>query len=185
LNSNKTLVIAVSGSIAAYRTCELVRNLIKREFPVQVMMTANAERFVGRITFQALSGNPVYSSSWDQGMVHIDMKNMAAVFAVVPATANIIGKFAAGIADDLVSSTYPALECPVILAPAMNPGMFNSKAVQRNLDTLRRDGVQIIDPVEGEVVCGDTGQGKMAGIENIEKILIEKYNLVAGSDSVI
>ena len=173
--SEKKIVIAVSGSIAAYRTCELVRNISKQGYPVQVMMTKNAERFIGKITFEALSGNPVYNSSWEDGMQHIDVKNMAAIFAVVPATANVIGKFATGIADDLVSSTFLAARCPMILAPAMNPGMYASPAVQRNLHTLKEDGVQIVDPQEGEVVCGDEGQGKMATVSHLEKILIDRF----------
>lgn len=185
MNAEKSILIAVSGSIAAYRACDLVRNLAKRGYPVQVIMTANAERFVGRLTFQALSGRPVPSGSWDEGMVHIDMKNLAGVFAVVPATANIIGKFANGIADDLVSSTYLALNCPVIIAPAMNPAMYAAAAVQRNLATLRRDGARIIEPGEGEVVCGDTGQGKLASIQDIENVIVALYERKTRPDTVV
>ncbi|MCB1307883.1 MAG: phosphopantothenoylcysteine decarboxylase [Leptospiraceae bacterium] len=171
----KSIVIAVTGSIAAFKTCELVRSLAKQGYPVQVIMTPNAERFIGRVTFQALTDRPVYVSEWETGMVHIDVKNMAGVFAVVPITANTIGKFANGIADDIVSSTYLALGCPVLIAPAMNPGMFAHPAVQRNLSVLRQDGVQILDPTSGEVVCGDSGQGKMADIATIENRIIEVY----------
>ena len=108
-------------------------------------------------------------------MLHIDMKNLAGVMAVAPATANIIGKMAHGIADDIVSSTYLATDCPVFVAPSMNPNMYASPAVQRNLGILREDGVQLIDPGEGEVVCGDTGQGKMADIGLIEEVLKRAY----------
>ena len=170
---DKSILIAVTGSIAAFRTCELIRNLTKAGHDVRVLMTENAERFVGRVTFQALTGHTVYVSSWDEGMVHIDLKNMAGVFDVVPATANIIGKFAAGIADDVVSSTYLAVTCPVVLAPAMNPGMYNSPAVQRNLATLQADGVVLVDPAEGEVVCGDVGRGKIAGLPTIEAAILK------------
>lgn len=174
-NDPRVILIAVSGSIAAYKTCDLVRSLVKQGYPVRVILTENAARFVGPVTFQALTGHNVYTSEWETGMVHIDLKNLAAVFAVVPATANIIGKMANGIADDIVSSTYLAATCPVYVAPSMNPGMYSSKAVQRNLRMLSEDGVQLIDPGEGEVVCGDTGQGKMADITVIEAELIAAY----------
>lgn len=164
----------MSGSIAAYKTADLARSLTKKGYDVHVIMTANAERFVGRATFQAITSHAVFGGEWDEGMVHIDMKRLAGVFGVVPASANIIGKFAHGIADDLVTSTYLAVECPVVIAPAMNPTMFSQRAVQRNIQTLRGDGVRFADPVEGEVVCGDTGQGKMAGIDLIERILLEE-----------
>lgn len=175
-----SILIAVSGSIAAYKSCDLVRSLVKQGFPVRVIMTENAARFVGPVTFQALTGHNVYTSEWEAGMVHIDMKNLAAVFGVVPASANIIGKMANGIADDIVSSTYLAATCPVYVAPSMNPGMFQNAAVQRNLATLSGDGVRIIDPGEGEVVCGDVGQGKMADIATIERELIAAYKQRTG-----
>jgi phosphopantothenoylcysteine decarboxylase/phosphopantothenoylcysteine decarboxylase/phosphopantothenate--cysteine ligase len=114
-------------------------------------------------------------NEWDQGMIHIDVKNEASVFAIVPATANIIGKMANGIADDAVSSAYLAMECPVIVAPAMNPNMYKSKPVQRNLKILKEDGVIVIDPMVGEVVCGDVGPGKMAEVQQIEKIILEYH----------
>ncbi|MCB1166664.1 MAG: phosphopantothenoylcysteine decarboxylase [Leptospiraceae bacterium] len=172
----RTIVIAVSGSIAAYKTCDLVRNLARKKIPVRVCMTRNATRFVGAVTFQALTGQSVIVDEWDQGMLHIDLKNEAALFAVVPATANIIGKMASGIADDAVTSTYLALQCPAFVAPAMNPNMYSHSAVQRNLQTLRSDGVSILDPAAGEVICGDVGQGKMEDIQIIEAKLLEKYN---------
>lgn len=178
--SEKSILIAVSGSIAAYKTCDLVRSLVKQGYPVRVILTENASRFVGAVTFQALTGHNVYTSEWEAGMVHIDLKNLAAVFAVVPATANIIGKMANGIADDIVSSTYLAATCPTYVAPSMNPGMYASKAVQRNLRTLLADGVHVIDPGEGEVVCGDTGQGKMADIAAIEAELVAAYKRQVG-----
>ncbi len=173
--SEKLIVIAVSGSIAAYRTCELVRNLAKAGRPVRVILTPNAERFVGRATFEALSGRKVYVSEWEEGMIHINLKNEAGVYAVVPATANVIGKMAHGIADDIVTTTYLAATCPVLVAPSMNPGMYASAAVQRNLAQLRADGVHIADPAEGEVVCGDVGQGKMAGINELEAAILRLY----------
>ncbi len=173
--TEKCIVIAVTGSIAAYRTCDLVRSLAKQGYPVQVLMSEAALRLVGAPTFAALSGRPVMKDAWEEGMIHIDAKKLAAVFAVVPITANTIGKFAHGIADDLVSSTYLAVACPVIVAPAMNPTMFGAPAVQRNLATLRQDGVHILDPEQGEVVCGDVGRGKMATVAEIERAIISRY----------
>ena len=183
--SEKSIIIGVTGSIASYRTCELVRNLSKQGYPVRVLMSQNAERFIGRVTFEALSGNPVFSSEWDAGMAHIDIKNMAALFAVVPATANIIGKMANGIADDLISSTYLACACPIIVAPAMNPHMYSNAAVQRNLTTLAGDGVEILDPTHGEVVCGDEGQGKLAELAVIEKALRDRYQAATNPESFV
>lgn len=178
----KSILIGVTGSIAAYRACDLVRNLKKKGYPVQVVMTANATRFVSPLTFETLSDHTVYSGNWDEGMVHIRLKNLAALFAIVPATANSIGKFASGIADDIVSTTYLAATCPVVVAPAMNPNMYASRPVQRNLEILRKDGVIILEPDEGEVVCGDEGQGKLAKITDIEERLAEIYRrFISGS----
>lgn len=174
--NEKSIIIAVTGSIAAYRACELVRSLMKQGCSVQVIMTENAQRFVGKLTFQTLTGQPVFINEWEEGMLHIDLKRKAAVFAVIPATANIIGKFACGIADDIVSSTYLAMQCPKVIAPAMNPGMYSSPAVQRNLKILKNDGVLILDPVDGTVICGDEGKGKIADNLVIEKKLIELYS---------
>jgi len=171
----KEIVIAVTGSIAAYKTCELVRNLKKKNLPVRVIMTENATRFVGTLTFQVLTGQPVFTTEWQDGMLHIDLKNLASVFAVVPATANTIAKMASGIADDLVSSTYLAMNCPVIVAPAMNPNMYCHPATIANLETLKSHHVTIISPDQGEVICGDVGQGKLAEISIIEKIILEHY----------
>ncbi|MFN3603686.1 MAG: flavoprotein [Leptonema sp. (in: bacteria)] len=169
-------VIAITGSIAAYKTCELVRNITKQGIPVRVMMTKNATRFVGPLTFSTLTNKKVIVDEWEEGMLHIDIKNEASVFAIVPATANMIGKIANGIADDVVSSTYLALDVPVIIAPAMNPNMYLSKAVQRNLKILKNDGVIILEPTEGEVICGDMGYGKMIDIYTIEKTILEYHN---------
>ena len=169
----KEIVIAVTGSIAAYKACELVRNLKKDGYPVRVIMTKNATEFVGKITFEALSGSPVRIDEYETGMAHIETKNIASVFAVVPATANCIGKFANGIADDLVSSAYLAASCPVIIAPAMNPNMYMNKSVQRNIRTLKNDGVLFIDPSSGVVVCGDEGYGKLAEVSIIQSKIIE------------
>lgn len=173
--NKKDTLIAVSGSIAAFRTCELVRNLTKEGYPVSVIMTEHATKFIGPITFEALTGKKVRVDEYEQGMAHIDARNSAAVFAVVPATANIIAKMANGIADDLVTSTYLAANCPVLIAPAMNPNMFLHPSTQRNLKLLQADGVKILDPQEGVVVCGDEGYGKLADIALIQAKILEAY----------
>lgn len=166
------ILIAVTGSIAAYKTCDLIRELIKKNYSIRVIMTPNACHFVSKITFEALTGKKVLVDEYESGMPHIDSKRNVALMAVVPATANIIGKFANGIADDIVTSTYLANQAPVLIAPAMNPGMWNHPATQRNIQTLIQDGVKIISPVDGLVVCGDEGQGKLANIETILKEII-------------
>lgn len=138
-------------------------------------MTANATQFIGSITFEALTNKKVRVNEYEQGMAHIDAKNSASVMAVVPATANIIGKMANGIADDLVTSTYLAANCPVVVAPAMNPFMYAHPSVQRNLKRLIEDGVILADPSEGVVVCGDEGYGKLAEISLIQKLILDLY----------
>lgn len=171
----KEIIIAVTGGIAAYKTCDLVRNLTKEGYPTRVIMTQNATEFIHKNTFEALTNKPVLVNEYESIMAHIEIKNIAKVFAIVPATANIIGKLANGIADDLVSSTYLACTVPVIIAPAMNPGMYASKAVQRNLKQLKEDGVIVLEPTEGIVVCGDEGKGKLIEVELIQKKIIEIY----------
>ncbi len=176
MSEAKAILIGVTGSIAAYKSCDLVRELVKKGYPVRVIMSPNAERFVGKVSFQALSSHRVYSSEWEEGMLHIDMKRLAALYAIVPATANMIGKLANGIADDIISSVYLCVDCPVVLAPSMNPQMYIHSALQRNLEQLQDDGVHLIDPQHGEAVCGDQGQGKMATVNEIAKVLMKYYD---------
>lgn len=171
----KSIVIAVTGSIAAYRSCELVRNLKKSGYSVRVIMTKNALNFIGKSTFEALTERSVIVDEYESYMAHIEVKREAIVYAIVPATANIIGKMANGIADDLVTSTYLAIQCPVLVAPAMNPGMYLSKPVQRNINLLKNDGVEIIEPTAGVVVCGDEGQGKLAEVKDIQDRILDIY----------
>jgi phosphopantothenoylcysteine decarboxylase/phosphopantothenate--cysteine ligase len=163
--NKKHLVLGVSGGIAAYKACELLRLLQKQGAQVQVMMTRNAERFVGPTTFEALSGQPVCTNLFDgsagSAIGHIDWAEKADAVVIAPATANIIGKLANGIADDALSTFLVAVRAPLILCPAMNPHMFESPAVQRNLESLRSDGRFVIDPVTGEMACGTTGAGRL------------------------
>ena len=169
------IIIGVCGGIAVYKTCELVRSLIKQNLPTQIIMTKNATRFISKLTLTELSRCPAYSDEWDEGMLHINIKNQAAVYAVIPATANVIAKMAQGIADDLVTSTYISVQCPVIVVPAMNPNMLAHPATQRNIKRLREDGVMIIDPREDEVLCGDFGRGKLAEVAMVAQEIVKKY----------
>lgn len=162
---DKNIVLGVSGGIAAYKAAELLRLLQKQGADVRVMMTRNAEWFVGPMTFEALSGHPVCSSLFERGseasIRHVDWAGRADAVVIAPATANIIGKLANGIADDALSTFLMAVTGPVILCPAMNTHMFESRPMQRNLEVLRKDGHVIIEPGVGEMACGTTGPGRL------------------------
>ena len=161
----KNIVLGVSGGIAAYKSVELLRLFVKEGANVRVIMTKNAQEFVGALTFEALSGRAVctdlFEKSDDASIRHIDWAQQADIAVIAPATANIIGKLANGIADDALSTFMMAVTCPVILCPSMNTHMFESKAVQRNLEILRSDGYFVIDPDSGSLACGTTGPGRL------------------------
>jgi len=166
----KKIILGISSSIAAYKACDLIRLFVKGGYSVHVVATENALHLVSALTLETLSGNPVYSEQYSRErreMGHIELKAEASLFLVAPATANIIGKFAGGIADDLLSTTFLSVTCPVMMAPAMNPNMYRHPAVQRNIQTLKQWGVAFIEPAAGEAVCGDEGIGKLADIEAI------------------
>lgn len=169
--AGKTIVLGVSGGIAAYKAAELTRLLIKAGASVHVVMTENGARFVTPTTFQALSGNPVWLEAWDDrranNMSHIDLTRRADALLIAPATANILAKLANGIADDLLSTLALARDCPLLVAPAMNKQMWNNPATRRNVAQLRTDGVTIIGPDAGEQACGEVGEGRMSEPEAI------------------
>ncbi|MGR8952690.1 MAG: bifunctional phosphopantothenoylcysteine decarboxylase/phosphopantothenate--cysteine ligase CoaBC [Gammaproteobacteria bacterium] len=162
----KHVLVGVSGGIAAYKAAELVRLLRKHGADVRVAMTAAATQFVSPLTFQALSGNAVHTDLLDaeaeNAMDHISLARWADQMIVAPATANIIAKFSHGLADDLLTTLYLAATCPVYIAPAMNQAMWSKPVTQENLQTLRRHGVQVIGPGQGEQACGETGPGRMS-----------------------
>ena len=162
---NKNIVLGVSGGIAAYKSVELLRLFVKEGANVRVIMTKYAQAFVGALTFEALSGQSVctdlFEKSDDASIRHIDWAEQADAVVIAPATANIIGKLANGIADDALSTFMMAVTCPVVLCPSMNTHMFESNAVQRNLEILRSDGYFIIDPESGSLACGTTGPGRL------------------------
>lgn len=162
------VVLGVTGGIAVYKACELLRLLQKRGIDVFVVMTQNACRFVAPLTFETLSGHPVAVDTFDRPQTweveHIALAKRADLFLIAPATANIIGKMACGIADDMLSTTVMATRAPVLVAPAMNTGMWENAAVQQNVKMLRARGVEIVAPVSGHLACGDSGAGKLEDV---------------------
>jgi phosphopantothenoylcysteine decarboxylase/phosphopantothenate--cysteine ligase len=161
----KNIILGVCGGIAAYKSVDVLRLLQKQNARVRVMMTGNAARFVGPLTFEALSGRPVCTSLFeadhDASIKHIDWAREADAVVIAPATANMIGKMAGGIADDALSTFLLAVTCPVLVCPSMNTHMYESRAVVRNLETLTADGCHIVTPASGELACGTTGAGRL------------------------
>ncbi|MDD1615643.1 MAG: phosphopantothenoylcysteine decarboxylase / phosphopantothenate--cysteine ligase [Methylococcaceae bacterium NSP1-2] len=163
---NRHILLGVSGGIAAYKAAELVRLLRKQGDEVRVVMTESATQFVSPLTFQALSGNSVHTellnAQEENAMGHINLARWADVLLIAPATANIIAKCSHGLADDLLSTLYLAVSCPVYIAPAMNQAMWSKTVTQENVAKLKGQGVTIIGPESGEQACGDTGFGRMS-----------------------
>ncbi len=162
----KIIALGVSGGIAAYKAAELLRLFTAAGAEVFVVMSANAGRFVTPLTFEALSGHPVYHEVFDSpdahAMRHIQAAEQADLLVVAPATAGTIGKMAGGLADDALTNLFAAYRGPVILAPAMNDGMYANPAVQDNIAKMKARGVQFVDPEHGELACGSVGQGRLA-----------------------
>ncbi|MDP1644166.1 MAG: bifunctional phosphopantothenoylcysteine decarboxylase/phosphopantothenate--cysteine ligase CoaBC [Thiobacillus sp.] len=162
---HKKIILGVTGGIAAYKAAELCRLLTKADADVQVVMTAAAQQFVTPLTFQALSGKPVLTSLWEaasgDGMKHIHLSRDADLLLVAPASADFLAKLAHGRADDLLSTLCLARTCKLAVAPAMNREMWATAPTQRNLEQLRADGVNVLEPTAGEQACGETGLGRM------------------------
>lgn len=173
----KNIVLCVTGSIAAYKAADLTSRLRKQGAEVYVIMTKSACEFITPLTLESLSGHPVVSDmfarvqSWE--VEHISLAKRADVFAIVPATANIIGKAACGIADDMLTTTLLATRAPVVIAPAMNTGMYENPIVQQNMRTLKARGMHFVEPVVGHLACGATGPGKLADPECIEQAIVD------------
>lgn len=165
------VLLCVCGGIAAYKSAALVRRLVEAGASVQVAMTGNAQRFVGATTFQALSGNPVRTSLWDDAaeaaMGHIELARWPTRIVIAPATANTLAKLAHGLADDLVSTLCLASDAPLAVAPAMNRLMWAHAATQANVATLRARGVAFLGPDSGGQACGEVGEGRMLEPEAI------------------
>ncbi len=188
--SGKCVVLGVTGGIAAYKACEIVSRLKKLHANVRVVMTEHACRFVAPLSFETLSGNQVFTSQFDKNweIEHISLAKSADVMLIAPATANVIGKMANGIADDLMSTTVMAMTAPIMIAPAMNCAMWRNAAAQQNIKTLMDRGVRFVGPESGFLACGDTDVGRMSEPEKIvgeivrlltrEKDLIGKHVMV-------
>lgn len=174
----KSIVIGVSGGIACYKAAEIVNDLVKQGYHVDVIMTESAQKFVTPLTFQTLSQNQVVTELFEPAanydVRHISLAKKADVFVVVPATANIIGKIASGIADDMLTTTIMAANCRKIIAPAMNTAMWENPIVQDNVRKLKAYGYEVLDTDSGRLACGDTGSGKLLPWQEIVEIIVDK-----------
>jgi phosphopantothenoylcysteine decarboxylase/phosphopantothenate--cysteine ligase len=172
------ILLGVTGGIAAFKAAELTSRLTQKGIDVTVVMTEAAAHFVAPLTFRTLSGNEVFKELFPENIsprpIHISLRDRADLLAIVPATANIIGKIANGIADDLLSTLALSFEGPVIVAPAMNEAMYRNYAVQENLKKLKSMKITVIPPQKGYLACGYIGEGRLADIEKIEKAILEK-----------
>ena len=173
----KSVVLGVSGGIACYKACEIVSRLKKAGADVDVIMTEHAREFVAPLTFQTLAKSAVVVDEFkpvkDYDIKHISLAKKADIFVVAPATANIIAKFANGIADDMLSTTYLASNAVKLICPAMNVNMYEDSVTQKNIASLKNSGVIFCEPGEGLLACGDIGKGRMAEPEAIVKAITE------------
>ncbi|WP_457635224.1 bifunctional phosphopantothenoylcysteine decarboxylase/phosphopantothenate--cysteine ligase CoaBC [Persephonella sp.] len=169
LFKDKNILLGVTGSIAAYKSCEIVRYLQKKGAKVRICLTPSAEEFVGRLTFRALTGEDVLSEWKDgkTGLEHIFWARWADAFVIAPATANTIAKITVGIADNFLNSVALAYGKPIVFAPAMNTVMYNSPQTQENIKKLKSWGHIFVEPLEGELACGEEGEGKLADVDDI------------------
>lgn len=181
----KNVVIGVTGSIAAYKAASLVSLCVKAGYDVHVIMTANATQLIHPLTFETLTGHKCLIDTFDRNfryeVEHISIAKQADVFVIAPASANVIGKVAGGIADDMLTTTIMAVTAPILIAPAMNTRMYENPIVQRNMETLRELGYHFIEPAAGWLACGDVGKGKLADPEDIfaaiENLIAREHSL--------
>ena len=173
----KTVLLGVTGCVAAYKACEVVRGLQKAGLRVKVVMTKNATEFINPGQFRALTREPVAVGTFDDApgdpIHHISLSKEADVFLIAPCTANVLGKIANGIADDLLTTTALATTAPIVLAPAMNVNMYENEATQQNMKTLAERGVRIVDAGSGYLACGDVGKGRLAEPADIVKTVLD------------
>jgi len=175
----KNIILGITGSIAAYKACDLITALSKKGYNVICITTREAEEFITPLTLETLSGNKVYRDMFrlpeKREVVHVSLAQKADLIVICPATANIIAKLASGMCDDLLTSTVISSEAPVLIAPAMNDKMYKNSITQRNLRELKKAGHAFIGPVQGRLACGYAGLGHLADIDriikNVEKIL--------------
>ena len=189
LGDKKNVLLVVSGSIAAYKAADIARNLVKAGISVTVSLTANGAKFITPITFETLTASKCLIDTFDRSfkfdVEHISAAKAADLCVIAPASANIIGKIASGIADDMATTTIMACTCPKIIAPAMNTAMYDNPIVQDNMARLRKYGYRFIAPAEGLLACGDVGRGKLAPVEAICAYILDllKTDAFADSDS--
>ncbi len=176
----KNVVLGVTGSISAYKACELCSLLVKSGANVDVIMTKNATEFVVPLTFETLTNNKVNIDMFDRvftrNVTHVSLAKKADIFVVCPATANVIAKFATGIADDMLSSTYIACKAPKLICPAMNVNMYENVANVENMKILSERGVMFVEPIEGRLACGDVAKGKLADVSFIFETIVNILN---------
>jgi phosphopantothenoylcysteine decarboxylase/phosphopantothenate--cysteine ligase len=188
MSESKNLVLGVTGGIAAYKAVDLLSRLIKKGINVDVIMTESATKFISPLTFEALSHNKVVTDMFESPkyweIEHIALAEKADIFAVVPATANIIGKLANGIADDMLSTTLMATKSRVLLAPAMNTNMYLNPITQGNIEKLKNYGYIFVNPEEGRLACGDFGAGKLADVRIIENKIYDLLNINVKKDLI-
>lgn len=165
------IVLGVCSSISIYKSCEIIRRFQKENYQIQVIMTKNASRMISPLLFSALSGQKVLIDSFDEHsserIVHVSLAQETSLLLVAPATANIIGKFASGVADDFLSTFYTAVSCPVLVAPAMNEAMYFHRQTQLNIQKLKACGVKFVEPEKGYLACQEEGWGRLAAVERI------------------
>ncbi len=171
----KKIVLGVAGGIAAYKAAEFARLLVKGEADVHVVMTSNAQKFVTPLTFQTLSGNPVVTDPFrlleDTRIGHIALADLAEIVVILPATANIIGKMAHGIADDFLSTMVMATKAPILIVPSMNVNMWENPALQKNIQTLLERGCHLMEPGEGELACHWYGKGRLPDLNEVLEMM--------------
>ncbi len=171
MQKNQSILLGVTGGVAAYKAAELVRLLVQSDYDVQVVMTEAAKQFITPVTMQALSGKPVFTSMWDSsianGMPHIELSRQADAILIAPASADFIAKLVHGNADDLLSTLCLARDCPLLVAPAMNKKMWENTSTQRNIAQCIADGISILGPDSGEQACGEIGDGRMLEAEHL------------------
>lgn len=176
MKQKPTIVLGVTGGIAAFKAAQLTSNLIKKDMDVEVIMTKNATEFIAPLTFESLTKHNVMVSTFDRvadhSVKHIAIAKRADVFAIVPASANVIAKIVHGLADDMLTTTFLAASCPKIICPAMNTAMYENPITQRNIGLLKEYGMEVVEPESGFLACGDVGSGKLADLNQIEDAII-------------
>lgn len=175
--TKKTVVLGITGGIAAFKSVQLTSDLIKKGYDVEIIMTKNATQFIQPLSFEALTRHGVMVDTFEKvaqhDVHHISIAKKCEVFVIVPASANVIAKIAHGLADDMLTTTFLAASCPKIIAPAMNTGMYNNPITQNNLKLCKSYGMKIIEPDDGFLACGDQGKGKLADIQDIMEMIEE------------